>query len=188
VSRVAGLLLAAGRGSRFGGDKLRTELDGVPLFHHAARTMAAVDLAWRFAVIAGGSPPPGFDPVVNRDPAAGQGRSLALGVTVARQAGADAVLVMLADMPCVSEAHLRRLLDRHLGSDTLVTSGDGVTRMPPALFGRRWFPALEALTGDQGARDLIGRAELVEAGAAELGDIDRPADLAALRRSGAPAK
>lgn len=167
---------------RFGGDKLRADLVGLPLAQHAARTMAGLPLAWRFAVIGAGEPPPGFRSVTNPDPAGGQGGSLALGVAAARAAGAAAVLVMLADMPFVSSEHLQRVLARRDGPDTLVASGHGERRMPPALLGCYWFPTLEGLTGDRGARDLLDRAVLVPAEAHELVDIDRPDDLAAARR------
>jgi CTP:molybdopterin cytidylyltransferase MocA len=49
--------------------------------------------------------------------------------------------------------------------------------MPPVLFGTEWFAALDKLSGDQGARALLDRAEIVEAAMDDLFDIDCPEDL-----------
>lgn len=180
--RVAAILLAAGRSTRFGAaDKLATPLEGIPLGGHAARTLLRLGLSVRLVVTgAGGSDWPGFERVLNDRPEAGMGRSVALGVAAARARGAAAVLIALADMPRVPEAHFRRLLARDLRADTLVASTDGDRRLPPALFGARWFAHLEVLEGDRGARALLERAELVETSPDALVDVDRPADLARL--------
>jgi molybdenum cofactor cytidylyltransferase len=58
-------------------------------------------------------------------------------------------------------------------------------RSPPVLLGRALFPAIDALTGDVGARDLLaGRGDVVEVEVTlELGslaDVDRPEDLDAV--------
>ena len=52
-------------------------------------------------------------------------------------------------------------------------------QMPPALFARSLFGALQTGEGDQGGRALLSGAALVAADAAELADIDRPGDLPA---------
>jgi CTP:molybdopterin cytidylyltransferase MocA len=44
------------------------------------------------------------------------------------------------------------------------------------LFGRDWFSALGALTGDQGARTLIADAPTFTLRASALVDIDMPGD------------
>jgi molybdenum cofactor cytidylyltransferase len=139
--------------------------------------MVALGLSRLFAVMAVGSPPPGFQAVMNGDPQAGQGRSLSLGVRAAQTAGAEAVLVLLGDMPLVSIDHARRVLDCLDGPATLAASEVGGRRCPPALFGSAWFDMLQAINGDEGARLLLGRAKAVPASADELMDVDQPADL-----------
>jgi molybdenum cofactor cytidylyltransferase len=104
--------------------------------------------------------------------------SLALGIAAARQSGADAVLIALADMPFVPTGHFERILADYRGPDTLVATSDGVRRMPPALFGSDWFAELEGLSGDRGAHGLLQRAAVVVTEADTLLDIDRPEDLA----------
>jgi molybdenum cofactor cytidylyltransferase len=176
---IAAVLLAAGRSTRFGtADKLAAPLGGVPLGLHAAGTLAALPVSARFVVARpGGVQWPAFEVVPNARPDAGMADSIALGVAAARRAGAGAVLIALADMPFVSAAHFRALLALYRGPESLATSGDGTVRMPPALFGSDWFAALEALSGDRGARAILDRAELVLADDDQLLDIDSAADL-----------
>jgi molybdenum cofactor cytidylyltransferase len=177
--KIAAVLLAAGRSSRFGdADKLAAPLGGRPLGLHAAHTLVALSLASRFVVAAPAALDwPGFVAVPNDRSDRGMAHSLALGVAAARRAGADAVLIALADMPFVPHEHFERLLAAYQARDSIVATGDGTRRMPPALFGAGWFAQLEALSGDQGARMLLDRAELVMAAAENLLDIDRPEDL-----------
>lgn len=182
--KVATILLAAGRSTRFGAeDKLTALLDNIPVGLHTARTLIKLPLVARLAVTGDIERSwPGFDIVRNDRPDLGIGRSIALGVAAARQRSADAVLIALADMPLVSAEHFTRLLACGQGTNSLAASSDGVNRMPPALFGAAWFDRLEHLSGDTGARDLLDQAEIVECAPAELIDIDRPADLAAAFR------
>ncbi len=179
--RIAAVLLAAGRSTRFGSeDKLMALLDGIPLGLHAARTLGGLPLAARLAVTGAIERSwPGFEIVRNDQPERGIGRSIALGVAAARRLGAEGVLIALADMPLVSADHFTRVLARGQGPESIAASSNGVNRMPPALFGAAWFDRLERLSGDTGARLLLDQAEIVECVSAELIDIDRPADLAA---------
>jgi molybdenum cofactor cytidylyltransferase len=177
--RIVALLLAAGRSTRFGeADKLRAPLGGIPLGLHAARTIAALPLATRIVVSPHGELAwPGFHAVPNGDPEAGMARSLALGIGAARDWAADAVLIALADMPFVPRAQFERLMAGG-AAGAVLTSSDGRSRMPPALFGAQWFDRLESLNGDTGARSLLEQAVPIETHPDHLIDIDTPADLA----------
>jgi molybdenum cofactor cytidylyltransferase len=176
---IAAILLAAGRSTRFGpDDKLAVLLDGIPLGLHAARVLSALPLGLRF-VVTGPSPGlnwPGLEMVTNTRPEDGMGHSIALGVAAARQKGANAVLIALADMPFVPLTHFERILAHPVETETCVASGSGVRRMVPALFGSGWFDTLEALRGDRGARELLEHATLVPATERELRDIDNRED------------
>ena len=183
AGRVALVLLAAGRSTRFGQeDKLTVPLVGTPLALHAARTFAAIPFAAHVAVVAGevaGLLPAPFASVVNDYPAAGQARSIRLGVAEARRSGCAAILIALADMPFVSAAHIAALLEHYSGPGSIVASGTDDIRSPPALFGEAWFDRLEYLSGDRGAGALLGDANLVSAAPRELADIDTVGELAA---------
>ena len=170
------ILLAAGRSRRFGAaDKLAQPLGGRPLGLHVAHTLRAMPFAARIAVVS--QVPPdfaayGFALAANPAPDEGMSRSIAIGLDAARGHPVEAVLIVLADMPCVTEAHVARLFAAADGPDTIVASSDGERPSPPALFGASWFDALAALHGDAGARTLIRRARHVIAPPGELVDID----------------
>ncbi|HEY0315497.1 MAG TPA: nucleotidyltransferase family protein [Sphingomonas sp.] len=178
---VAAVLLAAGQSTRFGmADKLAAPLKGMPLRLHAVRALAPLPLAARFVVTGRATLDwPGLEVVVNDRPETGMAHSIALGLAAARRSGAQAVLIVLADMPFVPTEHYRRLLACYRGPDSLAASSDGTRRMPPALFGADWFAILETLSGDQGARALLDRAESVVTAPENLHDIDWPEDFAA---------
>ncbi|WP_419808882.1 nucleotidyltransferase family protein [Sphingomonas sp.] len=179
------VLLAAGLSQRFGdAPKLHQPLLNRPLGMHAAVTLAALPFREQVAVV---DDDPlsydtlGFRMIANPDPAQGMASSLRLGVAHAKAQGASAVLVALADMPCVTATHVLRLFDAATGPDTVVASSDGHAATPPALFGRGRFEALLALEGENGARDLIRAGRHVVTDAADLVDVDTPAELARLR-------
>src|SRR6218665_3670006 len=135
--QVALILLAAGRSVRFNdGDKLAEPFLDKPLAYHVvtalervpfcARIAAGSDTTLDFAAL-------GYDVVENPDPSIGQARSLCFGVTRAIELGCDNVLIALADMPRVTAAHIRRMMDAADGPGTIVASSDGVRPMPPEL-------------------------------------------------------
>lgn len=176
---VALVLLAGGQSQRFGGPKLLAPLAGKPLALHTAKMLAALPFASRYAVVGPQVPDLsalGFQCVPLQPEGAPQARSLALGVAAAQADGARAVLVALADMPLVPEAHIRALIAQFDG-DRIATSADGVT-MPPAIFGAQHFAALTALDGDRGGAARLKGAPTVTLDPHLALDVDRPEDLA----------
>lgn len=109
MSRVVGVLLAGGRGTRFeGGNKLLAEFEGQALVGHAARSLANADLERAVAVLGhdADAVEPALDGIVdetvyNPEYERGQSRSVRAGAEVARARGADAALFLPGDMPCV---------------------------------------------------------------------------------------
>ena len=171
------VLLAAGLGTRFGGGKLIAEFRGVPLWQWAAQTAESIDFSERLLVVGPNSPIKGRmrwrlveNPLAER----GMGTSIAAGVSALTDC--DRVLIVLADMPLVSPAHLRRLTAAQGAAFTLYPDG---TAGCPAIFPRAVFPLLETLTEDRGARSLdLGDAEMIPPPHQnELCDVDDPRDL-----------
>ncbi|WP_174287359.1 NTP transferase domain-containing protein [Sphingomonas bacterium] len=182
------ILLAAGRGSRFGdiGSKLAEPFLGRAVGLHVAVALEDMPFRRRIAVVGQTAldyGAHGFDLVANDDPDQGMARSVRLGVEQARLMDAAAVLIALADMPRITAAHVWRLFDAADSHDAVVASSDGRAPKPPALFGRRQFDFLLTLEGDAGARDLVRRGRHVVTTPAELIDVDTPEELAALRAS-----
>lgn len=176
IAQTALVLLAAGRASRFGSAKLAAMLGDRSLARHAADRFATLPLRAHIAVTGPHTPPlPGYARVALDPPDAPQSRSLALGIAAARDAGAQAVLIALADMPFVPLTHVEALFARFDG-DRIASLGPQ-SPMPPALFGAHHFAALAALTGDRGASALLRDAPGIPLPASAALDIDRPEDL-----------
>ncbi|MBO9669080.1 MAG: nucleotidyltransferase family protein [Sphingobium sp.] len=178
-------LLAAGRSVRFrAADKLTATLAGRPLIDWAAEAGRTVN-ASQHIVVTGAymsqkSCPAGYARLVNHDAEEGLGSSLRMAARHARETGASALLVLLADMPFVRPSHLS-LLIATFGADPAIpvfSHAPGNSAQPPAVLPAALFPTLEALGGDSGARSLARGATLVEAPADTLIDVDTPADLA----------
>lgn len=168
------ILLAAGRGSRFGGGKLGAHLSGKPLARHAADRLARLPFS-RFIAICSKTTPelPGFERVV-LDPVDGpMSRSIAAGIAALR--AETSVLVALADMPLVPSSHFDALLVAFDGN--LVASCVRTVPMVPAVFGARHFAALQQLTGDRGAGGLLQDAPTVALDPDLALDIDTLDDL-----------
>ncbi|MDO6414901.1 NTP transferase domain-containing protein [Sphingomonas sp. BIUV-7] len=179
---IAGILLAAGRSTRFGADdKLVAVLEGRPLIDHAAQALRDAPVGLRFVVRSKAADAlDGFETVRVAE-GAEMSRSLAAGIAAARAAGAEGALVLLADMPFVTPAHLAALVAGFAGRSTLLASTDGTRPSPPALFGADRFAELEAGSGDAGGRRLLAAATLIAAPPGSLRDIDTPEALAAAR-------
>lgn len=184
AERTVLALLAAGRSTRFGSSKLDEDLWGKPLGTHAADALADVPFLARIAVTGEACldyAECGFEVIPNTDPARDQSSSLRLAAHHAIAAGADALLIALADMPCITPTHVRRLLEAANVARAVVASTDGGSPKPPALFGRGRFAELLTITGDHGARELIRGGRLIATDRAELVDIDIQEDLTRLR-------
>ena len=186
IDRTILVLLAAGRGERYGdiASKLDEDFLGKPLGLHVAVTLESLPFQERIAVTGRSKldyERRGFRVLPNDDPALGMARSVNIAVTCAKARGAEAVLIALADMPRVTAAHIHRLFDASTGPDTVVASSDGCDPKPPALFGSGQFECLLGLQGTTGARDLGRGGRHVVTSPAELIDVDTPEDLAKLR-------
>jgi molybdenum cofactor cytidylyltransferase len=116
----------------------------------------------------------------------GLSTSLRCGIT-AVPAAADGALICLGDMPQVTAAALKRLMDAFdpaAGRSIVVPVRHG-QRGNPVLWARRYFPEIAELSGDRGARKLLDRyaveiAEVAMESDAVLRDVDTPQDLGGL--------
>jgi molybdenum cofactor cytidylyltransferase len=193
--RLETIVLAAGAGRRFGGRKLLASLEGRPLIvasldaafaAPARRVWLATDGDSELAAIARDQAQSrgrerDLEVIVVTDAAEGMGASLRT-VVAALPADATGAFVFLGDMPRIPPG-LAQTLAAALASDfdAAAPRFEG-RRGHPVLFGRACFPALLALRGDVGAREVLAslgeRLVLIDcADDGALFDIDRPEDL-----------
>ncbi len=189
AERLAVALLAAGRSARFGqADKRAALLGGRPLLSWAAAAGRGINAAQHFLVTSADFPqqdgPEGYAYLVNPDAQEGLASSLRIAARHAREGDATALLILLGDMPLVRTAHLAALVAAFSEdmSRPVFTRAPGGAPQPPAIFPAALFAALEALSGDSGARALARGAAFVEVPADSLVDVDTPADLALCAR------
>ena len=202
MSRVlaTGIVLAGGRATRFGADKLAAPLDGRPLLHRAILAVASV--VDEVVVVIGSdgarpSMPADADAPVRvvRDAVAGRGPLAGLAAGLEAAHGSLALLVG-GDQPWLSPAVLAELL-LWLGGDTEEPSLDGVALteggllrpLPAALLVATVRPIVATLLerGDLSLLGLFGHLRMgafeparwqgLDPAGATLRDVDTPDDL-----------
>ncbi len=187
--RFAIVILAAGAGSRFGGDKLGALVKNKPLYMHTLERMKGFGSFPAYVVTGSGeiaeqAEKLGIVPVWNREPELGISRSLNQGL--ARALGdvpdLEGVLFSVCDQPGMSASTIQQIFNtgaRHPGA--VVCAGNGSRCGNPVLWDRKYFPELMELSGDRGGRQVMkrhaGSLKIVQADPEELKDIDRREDL-----------
>lgn len=189
---VAGLLLAAGAGRRFGGPKALAVFEGTTLLERGVALLEAGGCAPIIAVLGAEAELvpdvtylPGVTTVTNPDWAMGMGTSLRVGLESLPE-GVTAVVVALVDQPLIGPDAVRRLVVAHAsGAPAAVATYRGKPRNPVLLDRSLWDAVAADAVGDTGARGFLkAHPELVtlvpcdDTGSPE--DIDTQADLAAL--------
>ncbi len=183
---LAAIVLAAGKASRFGSDKLSASFRGEPLLAHALRAARAAPVSRVILVCPltfDTSPWPDLDVIRIVSPE--MSGSLKAGIAAA--AGADGAYIFLGDMPLVPHG---------VAADLAAALNDNFAAVPrwqgksghPVLLAPRAFPHIATLTGDKGAGSLLKtRKDVAFVEAADEGvilDIDRAEDIARLENLG----
>lgn len=186
MSGLVAVVLAAGHGTRFGGDKLSALLEGEPLLFHAIRAARAAPVD-RVIVVArpgrdtGNWPGSPAVEVVRIDSAA-LSDTLKAGIETGIKAGGGmaGAFVFLGDMPRIPHDLAARLA---------AALGDAYAAMPrhdgrpghPVLLSAHAFADIPALTGDEGAGRLLRQRDdvvfVTVSDPAIHFDVDRREDL-----------
>lgn len=194
VPAIAAIVLAAGKSSRMGANKLLLPLAGHALAWHVVNT-ACASSADMVVVVLGND----ADAVAAALPA---GRYLRVdnprfadGLSTSLQAGLDALpseiggaLILLADMPLTSLETLETLLAAIRETPgRVVATNQGGTPAPPVYWPRALFAELHTIHGDEGGRSLLLRSkdsvrliEVTQPG--ETLDVDQPEDYQRVQR------
>ena len=185
--RITAIVLAAGKSSRMGSNKLLIELNGKPLLRHSVEALKASSVN-EIIVVTGNEPERvkmalerlEVKFVHNANFAEGLSTSLKSGLAAAT-AETDAVLVCLGDMPLVDAQTIDRLVAAFNVAEhrTICVPTFEGKRGNPVLWGRQHFIAIEGIEGDQGGRLLLDALsdEVVEVQVrtqAVLVDVDTP--------------
>ena len=178
---VSGILLAGGRSSRFGRNKLEATLAGRPLVEHALESLS---LAVGEVVIAIGPDqvPPAIPlglpvPVrIARDPVAFEGPLVGL-LAGLEESRAQRAIVLGADMPSVAPLLLTRLgagLVRHDLDAVVLRDGTIPRPLPAALRVATSIPAARGLrdAGEGSLRALLAVLRVLELDESAWRDVD----------------
>lgn len=194
LADVTGIVLAGGRASRFGSDKLMAELDGRPLLHHA---LEAVAMVARMVIVVAA---PGIEPPIPvalaarvhvvHDPEPFGGPLVGL-LAALSAVETPVALVVGGDMPRMVPAVLHRLaVTVGPAQPVVVLEVPGWPQpLPMALDVRAASTAVAAIVnrGGRSLRELLRELGVVSIPAPEwlsldpagttIADVDRPADL-----------
>jgi molybdenum cofactor cytidylyltransferase len=198
----AAVVLAAGMGRRFGGQKLLARLEGRPILQHVLD--AAAEAGLQPVVVVVGDDAGALEAavawrsetrVLNREPGRGLASSLQVGLTAlgAVQPPPARALVLLGDQPRTSIEVIARLCAQppEPGRPIIVPRyADGRAGNPVLLERAAWGLAA-SLSGDRGMSQLFAaRGELIShvdvPGVNP--DVDTPTDLERLSRGGGPGR
>src|SRR4051812_11123571 len=119
MPRIGALILAAGGSSRMGSPKQLLPLNNRPLIRHSIDAPIAANCS-PVRIVLGSSAEPVMQGLksytvevfVNKDWSKGMGTSIRAGINNLPDT-IDAILILLADQPLITSAHLRALIDAH---------------------------------------------------------------------------
>ena len=181
---VSLILLAAGKSSRFGDEKLCSNFRGKPLLQWSLDNLKNVGVLNKFLIIKPGFELNRFDTgsfkiLINGDYRKGISTSIVRGLRECAEERTGIVL-MLADMPLVSGEDVEFLLESLLPEDEMVSFAYDGRKGFPTFIAKKLFPELLKITGDRGAFQLVknGRAKIreIEGSERNVFDIDSPED------------
>lgn len=186
-------MLAGGRSSRFGSDKLLAIHRGIPLLHHAVLRLIEVcdDVV---VVMAPDADPSGLPEGVRavHDPTFGEGPLAGARAGLLAASGSHVALIAGGDMPGLQPAVLQAMLEAAEDASTdavALRDGDAVRPLPLVLRTRPAATAAHTLlkAGRRSLRELLDELQpfvideptwtALDPERATLRDVDEPADL-----------
>ena len=159
--KVSLIILAAGKSSRFGRDKMLTDLCGKPLIRYAIDS-ALGSSAFEIILVTNQefSPmrpvlPSEVRAIVNPNPANGMSSSIASGVQALASDSCSCV-ILVGDQPLVTSKMIDTLIELHRFKENRIIAYSFNNEIRnPVLFPRAYFQELSVLKGNSGARNVI---------------------------------
>ncbi|MGE3476999.1 MAG: NTP transferase domain-containing protein [Rhodospirillaceae bacterium] len=167
-SKIAAVVLAAGQSRRMGGrNKLLMNVAGIALVRRTVNAILASPVS-ELVVVTGHEPEKVTEALHGLNVRIVHNPRYAEGLSTSLKAGLDAVgaaaagaIICLGDMPDIAAKHVGPLIagfDPEEGREIGVPTHNG-KRGNPVLWGRRFFQEIHEISGDVGARHLIGANE-----------------------------
>jgi molybdenum cofactor cytidylyltransferase len=193
--RIEAIVLAAGRSTRMGTNKLLEVLGDRPIVRYVVDAARAAQTIDRIVVVTGHQADAVGAALADTPAAITHNPDFALGLSTSLRTGlaalssdADGAVILLGDMPQIAAADLDRLVAAFAPADgrsIVVPTREG-RHGNPVLWGRAHFADMAAITGDTGAKALLAAntdtvAEVGLETDAIFTDVDTPDALAALR-------
>lgn len=162
LSRIAGIIIAAGGGRRTGVPEALLHLDGEPLVDRMLATLREADCDPVVVVLGAAADEvratadlTGARVAINRAWGTGIGSSMRKGLDALAETDIEAVVVIPVDMPGLTTSAVRRVTALPF-PDALVCATYGGLRGYPMLFGRRHWAGIATLANaDVGARPYL---------------------------------
>ena len=176
---IACIILASGLSQRFGeADKLEADLCGQTVISHVIETAKQVGFG-EICVVSNRSLSGEYRIVKNKNPEAGQGHALRLGLEATRKSNLEYCLILLGDMPLISSTYLKNMISKNSQKQSIVSLCESI-RMPPAVFNRGAIDKILSLEPRKGAREIFNALNLqtIELPPEQALDVDTPEDLA----------
>ena len=178
------VLLAAGAGKRFGGNKLSAYVDEEKMYVRAMNLIASQPNVNSVVVVTGNeeiadeAKKRSMGVAWNIHPEIGISRSIRLGIEKILKTSSkiDGIMFMVSDQPWIQKETIRKMLDGFNGG-IFALRYEGCPGNP-VIFSKSYFSELMELTGDVGGRQVMKRHEkdiyyLEALNEKELRDIDR---------------
>jgi CTP:molybdopterin cytidylyltransferase MocA len=160
MKNIGIVLLAAGIGKRFGGNKLSAVVDGRPMYQSAIDLVEgypSVVMVTGNDTIGAAAESRGINIVMNRMPEAGISRSIRLGIEALKleMFQIDGIMFMVCDQPWLKKATLEHMLNSFEGG--ILSLSCGGRRGNPVIFSKEYLEELCSLSGDVGGRQVMAR-------------------------------
>ena len=191
--RLGIVLLAAGAGKRFGGNKLAAQVHGKPMYLWAMENIEEMKTELPAVVVTGtpeivsAAEAKGMIAIFNGQPELGISLSIRLGIEAVIQEDrkVDGILFMVCDQPWLEKTTLVRLMSEFDGGVLALSYGE--RRGNPVIFSREYLKELSELSGDIGGRQGMARhrenVRFLEVNdEKELQDIDKREQIEVIER------
>jgi len=187
--KIGCVLLAAGEGKRFGGNKLMADFNGKPILEHVLAALPK-EVFERCVIVAADqkrlelADKYGVSGVINDKPEEGIARSIRMGIEEIGKV--DGCMFLVCDQPMLKSDTISGMV-KYYTKDTIFALSTHGKRGNPVIFPAKLLPELRMLTSQQTGVDVINEHseklklyDIVEG--IELMDIDTKGDLMALNK------